>query len=630
MATLRLAVASLLGAAALGSSASVPHERRGDHHHSHWAKRDRMFSEDRFQMRIALAQQNLHKGFDWLMDVSDPRSSNYGLHWTQDEVAKKFAPAAETIKAAQSWVTAAGIPDESVSLAPGGGWLLINTTVEQAEDLLQAEYWIYESADGGLAVGADEYSIPSELKPHVEFVYPAVALGEMQSSELRRRKRSASNRPKRQISPRDNSTCANMVTPRCIAAWYNIPAADKAHPNNSLGIYEQISWYQNDDLDLFFASFATNIPQGTRPQNLSIDEAEWFYDTNDTYISIATEADLDLDAAYPIVYPQNITVFQTDDIYYTDYSLTATGIFNTFLDALDSTYCNYSAFGETGDSTVYDPVYPDTHSLTGPEGETLATYKGERMCGVYQPTNVISISYAVTESLWSEAYQMRQCNEFMKLGLQGVSVVLASGDSGPLSSLSCQATNLGSFWVKSPVNCPYVTTVGATQFFADGTETAVQSDEWASSGGFSAYYPRPAYQDEAVGAYLEANNLSSIASLFNASNRGVPDLAAVGASIAVAVNYELTTADGTSAAAPIVAAMLNRVNEERLAVGKGPVGFVNPVLYANASQIFNDITVGNSNVCGITGYQAVEGWDPVTGLGTPDYAKLLSVFLALP
>jgi tripeptidyl-peptidase-1 len=52
------------------------------------------------------------------------------------------------------------------------------------------------------------------------------------------------------------------------------------------------------------------------------------------------------------------------------------------------------------------------------------------MCGTYQPTNVISISYGVAEVDEPANYQLRQCNEFMKLGLQGHTILVASGDYG--------------------------------------------------------------------------------------------------------------------------------------------------------------------------------------------------------
>ena len=79
---------------------------------------------------------------------------------------------------------------------------------------------------------------------------------------------------------------------------------------------------------------------------------------------------------------------------------------------------------------------------------------------------------------------------------------------------------------------------------------------------------------------------------------------------------------GTSASAPIVAALFNRIVEERLRVGKGPLGFVNPTLYQNPG-VLNHIVEGNNRACRAKGFDCAAGWDPVTGLGTPNYPKLL-------
>ena len=50
-------------------------------------------------------------------------------------------------------------------------------------------------------------------------------------------------------------------------------------------------------------------------------------------------------------------------------------------------------------------------------------------------------------------------------------------------------------------------------------------------------------------------------------------------------------------------------------------------LYADA---FNDIVSGSNPGCGTSGFAATPGWDPVTGLGTPNFGVLLEKFLALP
>lgn len=71
------------------------------------------------------------------------------------------------------------------------------------------------------------------------------------------------------------------------------------------------------------------------------------------------------------------------------------------------------------------------------------------------------------------------------------------------------------------------------------------------------------------------------------------------------------------------------VNSVRLNVGKSPVGFINPVLYKYPG-ILNDITGGGNQGCGTPGFTAVSGWDPVTGLGTPNFPRMVALWLGLP
>lgn len=186
------------------------------------------------------------------------------------------------------------------------------------------------------------YHVPSQVSEHIDFIYPGVVTAESKDKDegsLRRRRTSQSRSSKvmrSRSTKRQQSNCSEVATPECIATLYGIPPADKAHPNNSMGFYQRASWYQEKDLDLFFESYASNIPQGTRPQNLSINQAVWHYNENDTYVSQPDEADLDLDVAYPIIYPQTTTIYQVDDEYYNLYSSNNYfGLFNTFLDAID-------------------------------------------------------------------------------------------------------------------------------------------------------------------------------------------------------------------------------------------------------------------------------------------------------
>ena len=134
------------------------------------------------------------------------------------------------------------------------------------------------------------------------------------------------------------------------------------------------------------------------------------------------EDTLDLATAMPIVYPQNVTLYQTDDRWWSQQSTEhighGFGTFNTFLDAIDGSYCTYDG----GNNRTLDPHYPDPR----PQG-----YKGKLQCGVFKPPKVLSTSYGEAfETQLPYAYQKRQCVEWLKLGLQGTSVFWASGDLG--------------------------------------------------------------------------------------------------------------------------------------------------------------------------------------------------------
>jgi tripeptidyl-peptidase I len=56
---------------------------------------------------------------------------------------------------------------------------------------------------------------------------------------------------------------------------------------------------------------------------------------------------------------------------------------------------------------------------------------------------------------------------------------------------------------------------------------------------------------------------------------------------------------------------------------------MNPVLYANPWAM-NDVLTGANYGCGQPAFNVTEGWDPVTGLGTPDFERLLKIYQQLP
>ncbi|PQE05979.1 protease S8 tripeptidyl peptidase I protein [Rutstroemia sp. NJR-2017a BBW] len=655
------------------------HEKR-ETLHPRWTKRDRVESHKLLPMRIGLTQSNLDDGHDHLMRISDPASPHFGQHWTQEQVIEAFRPSQQTEEEVRKWLIESGIPARRITHSDNKGWFAFYATAEEAERLLYTEYHEYEdSVTGGIIPGCDRYHVPKHVRKHIDYITPGIKLLAPVDHQKRRLKRDA-EAIEHQLSKRnthslhrtssqpsyanasDLSTCDIAITPACVAALYQIPPANSSHPNNSLGIFEsELQFYTQMDLDLFFTNFTSYIPNGTHPVAANIDGG--MQSTDDPNYA-GGEANLDIQLAYPIVYPQTITLYQVDDyIVQANQNDTYTFGFNTFLDALDGSYCNFTAYNETGNDPYLDQEYPDN---------LIGGWQGDLMCGTFVPTNVISLSYGGQEFDLPISYQKRQCLEYMKLGLQGVSFLFASGDSGVSNypgdidgPTGCIGPNLNIFNPTWPGTCPYVTSVGATKVYPGYSvydpESAVYdpaghpySVDFSSGGGFSNVYPIPDYQKAFVAKFFEEHNppypyysalsndtgnirtlpdigalAGNTSGIYNRIGRGIPDVAANGDNIAIYNGNKFGLSGGTSASTPIFSAVINRINEERLNVGKGPIGFLNPSLYANPSML-NDITNGTNPGCSTVGFSAVPGWDPVTGLGTPNYPKMLEYYLSLP
>lgn len=237
--------------------------------------------------------------------------------------------------------------------------------------------------------------------------------------------------------------------------------------------------------------------------------------------------------------------------------------------------------------------------------------------------NTISISYGDTETTVPDDYANTACDLFSQLGARGVSILVASGDSGVGAVGDCTINGVKQFSVSFPASCPWVTTVGGT------TGQAPEAAWTDSGGGFSSLFGQPSYQAAAVNAWLADDTThDAVTSYFNASGRAYPDVAAQSTNFIIVVDGSAELVDGTSCATPTFASVIQLVNSDRIANGKSGLGFLNPWLYSNASSALTDITSGSNSGCrGISGagFDAVSGWDPVTGLGTPVFTSLLAV-----
>jgi len=374
------------------------------------------------------------------------------------------------------------------------------------------------------------------------------------------------------------------------------------------------------DLDLFFSNFSPSLV-GVRPEVVLIDGA--VVQTTNQSFDFNGESDLDLEYGMALVNPQKITLLQTGDL------VEGAG-FDNWLDAVDASFCTF----EGGDVASQDGIYPDP--LPG-------GFKGPESCGIIAPPLVVSTSYGQDEASATVSYAVRQCTEYAKLGLLGTTILYSTGDDGVagdggvcLNSTGQPVANGTMFNPDFPVTCPFVTAVGATQVNPGSTvfepEGACEQVIF-SGGGFSNIFAMPEYQKSAVTSFLKNHPPPFTSAQFNNSglSRGFPDLAANGANYVIGIDGEFSLVFGTSCSSPVTGSFITMVNDARLAAGKSPVGFINPAIYSDQFRdAFNDITMGGNQGCNTPGFTATEGWDPVTGVGTPNVSKLIPLFLSLP
>jgi kumamolisin len=226
------------------------------------------------------------------------------------------------------------------------------------------------------------------------------------------------------------------------------------------------------------------------------------------------------------------------------------------------------------------------------------------------PPSVISISWGSPEANWTSQTMIAFDEAAQSAAALGISITVASGDNG--STDGGTGNN-----VDFPASSPHVLGCGGTEVIASGT-TISQEVVWddlaqgggACGGGVSSIFALPSYQAKAKVPKAPTAN----------GGRGVPDVAGdaspeSGYNIYFAGQKQVV--GGTSAVAPLWAALIALLNQQR----GSNIGFLNPTLYTAAENGFHDITQGNNGA-----YSAGPGWDPCTGLGSPNGAQLSQVF----
>ncbi len=206
-----------------------------------------------------------------------------------------------------------------------------------------------------------------------------------------------------------------------------------------------------------------------------------------------------------------------------------------------------------------------------------------------------SISFGYPEHRWTHAALERLDELAAVAALLGVTLLAASGDSG------AEIDERGNAHVCAPASNRYVLACGGSVIDTDGGEAA-----WSNSGGgFAARGDAPPWQRHALDTYADARREPK------RTTRGVPDVCAqVDPGYRMIYRGATTFTTGTSAVAPLWAALVARLNE-RLG---SRAGFFAPLLYTpqESRPLCAIVTGGNAT------YSAGSAWSPITGLGVPD------------
>jgi subtilase family serine protease len=277
--------------------------------------------------------------------------------------------------------------------------------------------------------------------------------------------------------------------------------------------------------------------------------------------------------------------------------------------------------------------------------------------------DVMSISLGECEPDYSiNLAYLQATNELFAFAAgSGMSVLASAGDQG---SSACARANpdgstgaLPQLTVGFPASSPYVTGVGGTNIALDAGNQLVAQTTWndapaaffATGGGESLLFERPAWQVKAVGADTATNN----------TTRVVPDLAAL-ADIVPGYAIYCTApgcanpnepsggwiaVGGTSAASPLTAGAVALANQAAAKAGQPPLGQINPLLYALGDKtstwkaVFSDVVTGSNDLGTLipaSAYggnplnccPAIKGYDPVTGWGSLKVAAFNRAALA--
>ncbi|RMZ87848.1 hypothetical protein DV736_g4926, partial [Chaetothyriales sp. CBS 134916] len=548
------------------------------------------------KLHLSLVQPNFEALEQRVFAMATPGEPLYGKHLSREQVEVFQDPGLEVIDAVLETLSALDVPDNAIKHK--GHWFTLEINVTVAEKLLNTQFHYFNNQHGQRIVRTLEYSVHQSIHHFVEMIQPTTHLGKLYPHSSKVLKSSTATSLVNISGSYDTVACNLTVTPACLRGLYGLgndtSVTGPSTPSNGniLGISGFLEEYaRSDDLKHFAEIFATYISS----KNISIVSVDGGQNPQHDAAQDSVEGALDIQ--YAMALAPSIPISY--------YSTAGRGPMVPEVDQPSPV------------DVTNEPYLEELQYLLNLDDTDLP--------------RVLSTSYGEDEQSLPRSYAIEVCRLFLALGARGVSVIFSSGDSGPGSSCeSNDGKNNTRYLPIFPASCPYVTSVGGTKGVAP--ERAAHF----SSGGFSNLFARPSYQNDAVSEYLKCHGNATDSSLFTSNGRAFPDVAAQASNFLIIDKGLLKRVSGTSAAAPVFAAIIANLNAIRISFSLPPMGFLNPFLYGQGRVGLTDITIGGSTGCqgfsdvsglpgkfvAYAGWNATVGWDPVTGLGTPNFLRL--------
>ncbi|KAI1630893.1 tripeptidyl-peptidase 1 precursor [Biscogniauxia mediterranea] len=578
----------------------TPYRVKDSHHVPRdWRRVGRAPANHVIDLQIGVKQGNFAALEKHLYEVSDPDHPRYGSHFSADEVKELVKPTDETLDLVHEWLGDNGIVPTAYSSAKD--WITVSLPVEAIEQLLDTEYHIYEHKEGGKVARAPTWSLPAHLHERIDTIQPTNSFFRARAEKFDHVETPIyiDSHYTPSLNSTLNAVCnVSSVTPECFQTLYSTKGyKTQAFDKNTIGFNNFLGEHPiRSDAELFLAKYRPEAVSSAKDfpmYTIAGGPGDYALTPDDIANGTSKEANLDIQAIAGISWKTPIVSYST------------------------------------GGSPPFDPSVSTPTNTNEPYLVWVQWLLSQESL-----PQIITTSYADDEQTVPKSYAVRVCNEFAQVGLRGTSLLFSSGDSGVGAYGTCvsnDGTNRTQFLAEFPPSCPYVTAVGATKNFdpevvayrpAFTGPDGVAHGNYTSGGGFSNYFARPAYQAEQARGYVESLD-GLYDGLYNQGGRGYPDIAAQGLYFAYFWNGTEGTISGTSASCPLTGGILSLVNDALLAAGKPQLGFLNPWLYKTGYKGLTDITAGSAVGCGVDGFPAVEGWDPVTGLGTPIFPELV-------